>query len=468
MQADNVPTTDGAALAARGLTSAQVAERIARGQVNVGTDVKTKSIPQILASHTFTLFNAVILALSIIVLTTGSLRNILFVFPAIFNIIIGAFQEIRSKRAIDALSVLAASNAHVIRNGEEASIAVGEIVLGDVVKLGRGDQVPADAVVLEGSASANESLLTGESTPIDKAVGDELLSGSFLDSGSVVCEVIRVGADGYAARINVEAKQDRRVSSEILDTLRGIIRVATILLVPIGAALFARTYAMEGDYSSAALSSVSAVVGMIPQGLVLLTSSVFAIAATRLAARKVLVQQLYCTEKLARVDVLCLDKTGTITSGARTFIGMRPQEGVSEEELAGVLACLMEAAGDDTNDTGRAIAAFTEGVAPIERPIRHVSFSSATKYSGCVTESGRAFVLGAAQFVLRGSYADHIHDLEGFGDMARVLVVGEADGFDEDGVLVGDARLLGVIALADEIRPTAADTIAFFRKQGVE
>ena len=455
-------------LAVQGLSSAEVAKRVAAGQVNTNTDVKTKSVPQILAEHTFTLFNAVMLGLAIVVFSTGELRNALFIFPALLNIFIGAFQEIRSKRAIDRLSVLAASDATVIRDGQAKNIPLDRIVLGDVVRLGRGDQVPADARIVSGEAAANESMLTGESVSVDKRPGDELLSGSFLDSGSVLCEVVRVGADGYAAKINAEAKQGKKVDSEILNALRGIIRISTILLVPIGAALFVRTFGVEGNYVEAVLSSVSAVVGMIPQGLVLLTSSVFAIAATRLAAQKVLVQQLYCTEKLARVDVLCLDKTGTITSGDMRFEELRPVGDCTQEELAGVLACLMRAAGDDTNDTSKAIAKWVGDTAPIEEPARHVSFSSATKYSGCVTVSGSAFVLGAAQFVLKDSFAAHAAELESFGKMSRVLVVCEADGFDDAGIFQGDARLLGYISLVDEIRSTAPDTIAFFKQQGVQ
>ena len=451
-----------------GLTQAEVAQRVREGRVNVNADVPTKTVPQIVAEHALTLFNGVMVVLAVLVLLTGRVTNMLFVIPVVANLVIGAFQEIRAKRAIDELSVLAARPVRVIRDGLESSIPVEEVVVDDLVKLGRGDQVPADGVVVAGEASVNESLITGESVPIAKVAGSELVSGSFLDAGAVVCRVERVGADAYAARINAGAKQRRRTRSEIVDSLDAVIRLVTLFLAPLGVLLYARTVATGTPVVDAVLTTVSAIVGMIPQGLVLLISSVFALAATRLAARSVLVQQLYSIESFARVDVLCLDKTGTITSGAMEVIGTAPAEGCSEAEVDAALVALIAAAGEDLNDTSLAIRTYVrERRLRSEQIARTVAFSSATKRSGCVTASGRAYLMGAAQFVL-----DEVPDavearLRSFGEMARVLVVASCDGFDADGAAQGSPRLMGYVALQDTIRNTAEDTVRFFVERGV-
>jgi cation-transporting ATPase E len=450
-----------------GLTQAEVAERVAAGKSNVNTDVKTKSVKQIIAEHTFTLFNGVMVVLAVLVWLTGDRRNMLFIFPVVCNLIIGTFQEIRSKIVIDRLSVLASRGAVVIRDGAEQTIPLDEIVIDDLVVLGRGDQVPADAVIVDGEGTVDESLLTGESFPVTKDVGDELLSGSFLDSGRVICRVVRVGSEGFAARINAGAKKAKRVESEILYSLNFIIRVATFLLVPLGLGLFLRTLFKSGSVAGSILTTVSAVVGMIPQGLVLLTSAVFALASTSLARHKVLVQQMYCIEMLARVDVLCLDKTGTITTGAMEMTTARPAPGVDASELDQALADIV--ASDRTrNATSSAIRGYVEkkNLSPSEIA-RSIDFSSSTKRSGCVTADGRAYVIGAAQFIFGDDYERKAPDLKDFEAMIRAIVVCSVDGFDEEGELIGEPRLLGYVALEDEIRPTAAETIEYFREQGV-
>ena len=451
-----------------GLSSAEVAQRQAAGQLNTNTDVKTKSITQILAEHTFTLFNAVMVVLALLVLLTGQPRNVLFMGTVVANLAIGCFQEIRSKRAIDKLSLIAERDVEVIRDRRDVHIPSEQIVLGDFVRIGRGDQVPADGVVVAGSATLDESLLTGESDRVSKTVGDELMSGSFVSSGAVVVRVIRVGADSYAARLNIEAKVARKAHSDIVSSINGVIRVATFVMVPLGLGLFVRTFAASHVWQTATLSTVSALVGMIPQGLILLTSTVFAIAATRLAQHSVLVQQLYCVEALARVDVLCLDKTGTITTGKMEVEQLSALDGVSEAELASILATIVHAEEHAGNETSSAIAAYVDarGVLP-SSVSRSVSFSSSTKYSGCIDVSGRAFVMGAAQFVLQDRYSEVAERICSFGELARVLVVATCDGFDEEGRLQGTPQALGFVVIRDEIRPTAADTVRYFCKQGV-
>lgn len=453
----------------RGLSSEEVAQRLADDLTNAYAGPKTKSVGQIAAEHTFTLFNGVNLVLAGLVALTGSWRNLSYIVVVFANLFIGVFQEVRSKRTIDKLSILAERPVIIRRDGRDVCVSHEEVVLDDLLVLSRGDQIPADAQVVWGEAGVNESLLTGESKPVTKVVGSELMSGSFLDSGTLVARVTRVGADSYASRINAEAKYVKGAKSEIMATLNMIIRWATWLLAPIGILLFLRTLQDGSTINQAILTTVAALVGMIPQGLVLLTSSVLAISTARLARKSVLIQQFYCIEMLARVDVLCLDKTGTITSGSMDFeqsVGVCGHDS-SEVELAA--AAIVRASAHDANETATAIIRYaTEtGIdAPAAR--RAIGFSSARKYSGCVLGDGRSLVMGAAQFVFSGGVPDEVAQaLAQTGERARTLVVAECDGFDADGNLLGVARPLGILSLSDHIRANAPATIAYFVEQGV-
>ena len=457
--------------ALRGLTDEEVAERVADGRVNANTDVKTKSVGQILSEHAFTLFNGVNLAMSVLIFLTGQYRNLLFLCVVLANLVIGVFQEVRAKKMVDELSIMTQKRVRVLRASGECELAPSDLVVDDLMRLAHGDQVPADCALVEGSVYVDESLLTGESVPIAKGIGDELLSGSFIETGSLVARVVRVGREGYAAKINAEAKYVKAVKSEILDTLRAIIKIGTIILVPLGLGLFLRTLLMDGGtIESAILTSTSAVLGMIPQGLVLLTSSVLAIATTRLAHRQVLVQQPYCVETLARVDTLCLDKTGTITSGQMEVSGVACADGHGEDEVVRAFACVARANAQDANDTARALlgAAEAGGAVTPERYARAVPFSSARKYSGCVTPEGECYAIGAAAFVL-GPEGPAMADACGtFDEMERVMVCCRVPGFSREGAIEGEPELLGCVAIRDQIRPTAPATMEYFREQGVE
>lgn len=455
-----------------GLSSAEVEERVAAGKTNANTDVKTKSVRQILAEHTFTLFNGVNVAMAILVAITGQWRNLLFIGVVICNLVIGVFQEIRAKRMVDKLSILTEKRVRVKRDGQVVELLPSELVLDDCILLAHGEQVPADSVVLRGQVQMDESLLTGESRPVPKGPGDTLLSGSFIDSGDLLARVTKVGQQGYAARINAEAKYLKPVHSQILDSLRAIIRLGTYALFPLGIGLFLRTLFMDSaTLNDAILSAVAAVVGMIPQGLVLLTSSILAIATTRLASRKVLVQQTYCVETLARVDTLCLDKTGTITTGRMEVSRVEPAPGHTLSEVDKALAEVVRASEGDANDTAQALLAYANK-AGVERggaPLRVVPFNSRRKCSGCVTSEGQAFVLGAARFVLDEKGAAQAADLAaGFDPCERVLVVCEVTGFDAEGAPLGKASLLGVVGIQDELRATAPQTMRYFIEQGVD
>lgn len=336
----------------KGLSSEEVSARVASGDVNVDAGVKTRSVKQIMRENICTLFNLVNVILALFVLITGSYKDMLFMLVIVCNTIIGIVQEIRSKKTTDRLSIIAGTKGKVLRDGIQIEIPLNELVRDDVIVLGRGDQIPADSVVLKGSCAVNESLLTGESKLIKKEAGSNLMSGSFVNSGKILARVIHVGAENYAAKISAEAKEHKEVNSEIMNTLNGIIKFVSCIIFPLGALLFAREFFLSGtEFNSTILSTVSALVGMIPEGLILLTSTVLAVAVVRLAKSKVLVQQLFCIETLARVDTLCLDKTGTITTGEMEVAWLcETDQGAEVAGDAGKREEQSES-GTDTNDT---------------------------------------------------------------------------------------------------------------------
>lgn len=465
-----------------GLTQAEAAERAAAGKVNVDAGLKTRSLGDIFRDNICTLFNFVNLVLAVLVFFTGSYKNMLFMVIIVVNVIIGIVQEVRSKMVTDRLSIVAASLADVLREGKLVRLPVDQLVLDDVIRLGRGDQVPADAEVVEGSCKVDESLLTGESNAIPKAAGDMLMSGSFLNAGTVWARVVHVGADNYAAKITAEAKQHKAVNSEIMGSLNSIIKFVSIAMVPVGLLLFGSTHLLHHvAVDSAILTTVSALVGMIPEGLILLTSTVLAVAVIRLSQHQVLVQQLYCIETLARVDTLCLDKTGTITTGGMEVAGVAPVTGAdaADAELVRLFAGIA-GSDPDPNDTAQAILAYAaapqaagEGARAADalQVARAIPFSSETKWSGVQLASGEAYVMGAAQFVLAADTAalDAIKpQLEELSADNRVLLLARAGGFTEAGAIEGAVRPLGFIMLRDQIRSTAAQTIGYFIEQGVQ
>lgn len=453
----------------QGLSAAEVAERTARGEVNVDAGVRTRSVRQIVRENTLTLFNAINVILAVFVLITGSYKNMLFMVVIVCNTLIGIVQEIRSKRTTDRLSIVASSKASVLRDGALVELPLDALVRDDIIELGRGDQIPADAVVVKGSCDVNESLLTGESTLVKKRPGDELMSGSYLNAGTVWARVVHVGAENYAAKISAEAKQHKAVNSEIMNSLNGIIKFVSFIIFPLGALLFARQHFLTGtETNEAILSTVSALVGMIPEGLILLTSTVLAVAVVRLAKSHVLVQQLYYIETLARVDTLCLDKTGTITTGKMEVAAVRPVPGVPQATVDTAFASIA-CADEDPNETAQAIV---EHFAGADVAVLHVSrvvpFSSDKKWSGAVFGDGSAYVMGAGQFILGDALAAVADQQNELAADARVLLLAQVDGFDEEGDIVGAPKPLGFIAIHDQIRATAAQTVRYFKEQGVD
>lgn len=316
-----------------GLTNEQVKQRIEEGKINVNENPNTRTYKQIIMENTLTFFNFLNIVLLVLVLFVGSYKNSMFMGIIIINTVIGIFQEVRAKKTLDKLAILTENKAVVLREGKKWSISTEKLVLDDLIYLKTGDQVPADAKVIEGSLEVNESLLTGEADNLVKNVEDELFSGSFVTSGEACCQVIHVGKDNYAAQITSEAKEFKRHNSELRNSLNAILKVISIIIVPLGIMLFYKQFYLVGDnLKDSVVSMVAAVLGMIPEGLVLLTSVALTLGSLTLARKNTLVQELYCIETLARVDTLCLDKTGTITAGTMCVEKIEPYSDDEDDE----------------------------------------------------------------------------------------------------------------------------------------
>ncbi len=451
----------------QGLSSKEVEERVLRGAVNGHTEVKTKGVRQIVLEHTLTLFNLLNLALALLLLWVGSFKNMLFMGVVFCNAAIGIIQEIRAKKAVDRLSIVVESRIEAVRDGVLKEIRPEEIVLEDVLHLKRGSQIPVDCVMLEGSLSANESLVTGEADLITKTAGDELISGSFIAEGDGFVRVVRVGKETFAARITKDAKILKNAESEIMMTLKQIITIISCVIVPLGILLYINQITLPGaSYEDAIVSTVAALVTMIPEGLMLLTSTVLAVGVIRLSRKNVLVQQIYCIETLARVDVLCLDKTGTITSGRMEVADLVPMPGVSRQEAEEGFQHLAAVSRDEgaTIDAVRAFFGADKGC--VAKQI--VDFSSEKKWSGASFD-GATYVMGAGEMIFGEAFQAIKDTIRDRTHMMRVIMLAKTEqALNEAGDLPDGLVPLAALLIRDEIRPEAADTIRYFTEQGVE
>jgi len=448
-----------------GLTAREVREREAQGLDNRERLKVGKSVARILSENLLTLFNFLNLGLAVCVLAVGSFRNALFMGVVFTNAVIGTFQAIRAKKTVEKLKLVVAPSARVLRDGKVETIPVERVVLDDLMLFETGNQILADAVIKGGEVEADESLLTGESLPVKKKPGDELKSGSFIVSGKCVAQAERVGDDTYAATLSREAKEEKNAKSELMRALNALIRGMSFVIVPLGLILFARQYWFGGEpVQDSVISTVAAMVGMIPEGLVLLTSVALAVGVVRLARRKTLVQSLYSMEDLARVDVLCLDKTGTITSGSLSFERLEPLNG-DEADSARALGAMLRAVGG-SDATSKALTPHFPAAADA-RTGRVVPFSSARKWSGAEVD-GRAVVLGAPQFVLPDADEAFKQKVASCASGAlRVLVLARSDHPLQRDLLPAGLQPLALVLLSDEIRPEAPDTLKFFENEGV-
>ena len=478
-----------------GLTDEQVNARIAEGKVNADENPNTRTYKQIVRENTLTFFNFLNLVLLVLVLLVGSYKNAFFVCIIIINTLIGIAQEIRAKKTIDKLAILTARKSVVIREGQKWTVPTEELVLDDVVCLKTGDQVPADARILEGSLEVNESLLTGESDNLPKNEGDELFSGSFVTSGEACCQIIHVGKDNYAAQITSEAKEFKRHNSELKNSLNAILKVISIIIVPLGALLFYKQYYIVGDtFRDSVVSMVAGVLGMIPEGLVLLTSVALTLGALVLANKKTLVQELYCIETLARVDTLCLDKTGTITEGTMCVERVEPyvstgrvETAVTESEPAESTEAEAQVQTDSAfmeeidvimgnmmyvlKDQNATIDALRKRFpAKQDMTLEHViPFSSDRKYSGAVFEEKGTYLMGAAQFLFPEGDEELTEKCQSYAEEGlRVLVLAHSPQNAEGTELPEGLEPLALMLLTDVIREEAPDTLAFFDSQEVD
>ena len=464
---NNVEHTKPSSEQLHGLTDAEVRQRIEQGLVNHNSDIKSKSIKRIVLENLITPFNILNFVLAVLILIVGSYKNLLFMGVIICNIFIGTVQEIRAKKTIDKLSLIAEPKAHVIRNGIKQEIAIHDIVMDDITFLGAGNQVCSDAVVIEGECEVNESLLTGESEPVLKQPGDHLLSGSFIISGNCHARVEHVGKDNYAAQITDNAKYVKKPNSEIMRWTNRIIKYIGFTLIPVGIALFCKqVFISHQGFNDAIVGVVAALIGMIPEGLILLTSVVFAVSIIRLSQHKTLVQELYCIETLARVDVLCLDKTGTITEGTMEVTDVLPLHDTTNEELNIALGSLIHALEDD-NPTFNAVKTYCDQYDKLT--CNHiVPFSSARKWSGASFDENGSYIFGATEFILKDSspYQEIIKEHSEKGQ--RVLMLAHSPHQIQDKELPEEIHPMAFLFISDKIRAEAPDTLAYFAEQGVD
>lgn len=445
----------------QGLNSEEVAERVKAGQANVSVKAPFKTTGQIIRDNTFTYFNAVFLVLAVILFSVGAYRSMTFIPVIVANTLIGIIQELRSKKVLEKLTITSARDATAIRNGKEQKVPVHELVLDDVVIFRAGNEIPADAEVIDGVVSVNESLLTGEADEVQKKKGGELLSGSFIVSGECVARLTRVGADSYASKLTLQAKAIKTgEQSEIIKSLNKLVKIAGIAIIPVGLLLFSRQFFLNHQELLPSIQgAAAAVIGMIPEGLFLLASVALAISAMRLAHNKVLVHEMKCIETLARVDVLCVDKTGTITS---------PDMSVSEviylKEAESALACLVSSLSADTST----MEALKKHFKTSEwKATKTFGFSSEYKYSAAKIK-GKNFVLGAPEFILRNDYDQYRKELEKYTKKGfRVLIFAEYKGELDGKALEKPAEPLAIIALMNPVRENAERTFRYFAEQGV-
>ena len=455
---------------AEGLTSEEANYRLANGLGNAPIKDNAKTPLQILISNLLTWFNLLNLALGVCLALVGSYRNMLFLNVVLMNAIIGTVQELRANSTIRKLKVLNMPTATVIRDGVQVRLRSEALVKGDLIVLHGSDQVPADAVIIEGRGSANESLLTGESNAVQKGKGDWLMSGSYIVEGRLKAQLVRVGSESYAAQLTHSARKVKRAKSHLMLEMNQLIKYISMILLPLGAILFLKQILIsKAPIEIAVPSAVAAVVGMIPEGLVLLTSVAMALGVIRLGRRRTLVQELSGIETLARADVLCLDKTGTLTSGDMQVDRIVPVD-VSVETVREKLADFLSAF-DESTATLNALRTVCANCAGTHtEAIAVLSFSSARKKSAVSFEDGKTLILGAPSFALGRKYTGEIKaQCDGFAaDGSRVLALAEAHG-----VIDGDdapevTSILGLFLITDSLRLHVQETMRYFEREGVE
>jgi cation-transporting ATPase E len=452
-----------------GLSAEQVKRRFAQGENNYKVESSTLSVPEIVRSNVCTYFNLVFAVIAVLLAIVGAWSDMLFLPIIVANTCIGIIQEVHSKKVLDKLSILNAPHAVVIRDGKRQEIPADQLVLDDIVEFSAGSQIPADAKVVSGELQVNESLITGESDEIEKREGDSLLSGSFVVSGKACARLEKVGKDSYISKLTLQATKSKKgEQSEMIRSLNYLIMVMGIIIIPIGIALFVQSFIYnEGTFHDSITGMVAAIIGMIPEGLYLLTSVALAVSSVRLAQKKVLIHDMKCIETLARVNVLCVDKTGTITEPGMHVYDFSVLDGADQLEISQLLADFV-AAQEKDNATMEALKAyFSNGSGMQAREV--YSFSSETKYSGAVMNDGKSYVIGAPEFVLRGQFAQYQEQIATYSSKGyRVLVFAQYEGTLDRKPLTEPVLPLCFVMLANPIRKGAKETFTYFAENDVD
>ena len=455
----------------KGLTSQQGQEHRLHGWTNKAVEPPSKTTKEIVHENVFTYFNLIFVVLAVLLCLVGSFRDLTFLPVIIANTLIGIIQEIRAKQVLDKLTMLNAPRASVVRDGKRTVINAEDLVVDDIVIFKAGDQVCADAEVSAGEVQVNESLLTGEADEITKRKGDKLMSGSFIVSGQCHARLDKVGEDSYISKLTLQAKaMQSKEQSEMIRSLDKLVKCVGVAIIPIGIVLFSQAFFIQHDgFRESVTSMIAAVIGMIPEGLYLLASVALAVSSIRLAQKKVLLHDMKCIETLARVDVLCVDKTGTITENTMKVQKLIKTDEYDEKEKGGLSLLVGDFAAAMTNDNITMAALkeyFTK--ASGKKVLSKTGFSSATKYSSVTFEDG-AYVLGAPEFVLKEKYDDYAEEITEYASTgSRVLAFGIYDGEVDGKPLTHGILPFGFVLLANPIQEAAKETFEYFAEQGVE
>lgn len=454
-----------------GLTEEEVLDRVARGEVNQSIPSTTRSLKQIFFDNSMTLFNFINLVIAGFIIYTGSYKNLLFLGVIITNTAVGIYQEMRAKKNIDKLSLLNEAKVTVIREYEYQDIPQNEVVKDDLIMLRRGQQVVVDGVVIETEGmECDESQLTGESDPIIKVNGSDILSGSFIISGHGIIQAVSVGEESYSYKLSIEAKQSKGLYSELIFMMKRLIRILTVIIIPLGALLMFTSITSGALLDEAILGSTAAIIGMIPEGLILLTTVALAVGVIKLSRQQVLVQTMGAIETLARVDVLCLDKTGTLTSGNLKVVEAEVinQSDHSLTEFSKLVSSIVHGLKED-NATGTALMQYFREEKEGFIVVSQIPFSSARKWSAIKNNVGESFYIGAPEYLFKSfTDAQQIKMKEAMAQGLRILAVAKSKQLELSQELPEDLELLGFIYLEDEIRKEAPATLAYFRREKVD
>ncbi len=452
-----------------GLSTDEVIERKSKGLINTQAKAPDKTVGEIIKSNIFTYFNLVFTTLAFLIFIVGSYKDLMFYPVIIINTIIGIYQEIRSKKKLDKLKILAAPKARVVRDGKEYEVSISNLVKDDIVVFSSGDQICADATVIEGSANLNEALVTGEADEIKKNVGDFLLSGSFVVSGRCYARLDKVGSEAFVSRLTIEAKKkSNNKKSEMMNSLDNLVKWIGILIIPIGILMMLNQILVVGsDYKTSIVSTVGALVGMIPEGLYLLTTVALVVSVMRLASKKTLVHEMGCIESLARVNVLCVDKTGTITEDKMDFYEIKKLDEDIDDEALNDIICDFARNMSNDNITIEAIKEhfYKENAKKADKVI---SFSSVSKFSGAKFDD-TSYVLGAPEIILKNNYSAIKEEVEAYTDNGyRVLLFAEYLDDLTDNISSDKIVPVALIVLSNKIRENAPKTFEYFKKQNVK